>query len=207
MSEAIIGLLGVVVGTLIAGFKEWWFYRAERKTHAHYLAIRIVCVLDEYLEQCIAIASDDGEYRSNGTLRPSVEKSGPPVYPKDIDWKSIDHKLMYKALSLPNKVLAADRSIGLAADIASPPEYDEVFEERHIQYSRIGLLTLEIIKGFRARYGIEELERGGFEYEDFFSEKITDTKVAKARSRQRAIRTFDEINKKTEAKRDAGPNS
>lgn len=91
--------------------------RATRK-NARYLAIRIVCVLDIYLEDCAEVVKDDGlsygQRNVAGSLEPQVKEPGVPVYPEDVDWKSINHELMYRVLSLPSEVKAAERLISFA---------------------------------------------------------------------------------------------
>ncbi|MBM0105831.1 hypothetical protein JM946_13910 [Steroidobacter sp. S1-65] len=128
ISVALIGLGGVVVGAfltpIIEAVKAWY---ASRK-HARYLAIRVVCILDQFIDACADVVADHGEEDEAGiyTYDPLPD---PPSFPDDVDWRSIDSKLMYEILSLPNKAESARRAIWNCARVTGPP-YDEVGTER-----------------------------------------------------------------------------
>ena len=147
MKEAI----ATIIGALIALGGTWFFSNRDIEKSARYLAIRVVCVFDKYLEDCVSVMKDDGlsygQRTPDGCLEPQVSSLGAPVLPNDVDWKSIDHNLMYAILSFPTDVDAADRHVAFIADmIASPPDYDEFFEERAFQYAQFGLRANELTK-------------------------------------------------------------
>jgi len=134
MSDSEIGFVGVIIGALIALagvfislIREWWKETQSTKKKAHYLAIRIVCILDQFITQC-ANATDD-EY---------VDNKGQPYwacgpipdiasFPDDIDWKTIDGDLRYEILSLPNKMDIAKQDIRGMSEFDIPP-YDNTNE-------------------------------------------------------------------------------
>lgn len=159
MSEAIFGLVGVVVGASITLIKEEWSSWRTRRRHARYLAIRVVCILDKYIGNCVEVVQDDGlccgQRDKDGCLTPQVSLPAPPVFPEDVDWKSIDHELMYRLLALPNDAEVANCAIGfISSEVASPPDYEEAFEERHDRYVKLGLKAAEIADEIRQAYGI-----------------------------------------------------
>lgn len=96
MLEAIFGLIGVFVGSAISWFQTFWNNKQAAAKNARYLAIRVVCILDKFLEDCIEVVKDDGlsygQRSAEGELRPQVNTPTPPVFPEDVDWKSIDHE-------------------------------------------------------------------------------------------------------------------
>ena len=145
--EAVIGLVGVIVGASITWMQTWWTHKQEQEKSANYLAIRVVNTLRQYLYKCWLVAEDDGlsqgERDPDGCLVPQAKDPGPIHYPEDIDWKSIDSKLAYQLLTLPQMAESAERAIAGSIEFGSgPPDYEEVFEERHLQYSMIGLKVL-----------------------------------------------------------------
>jgi hypothetical protein len=161
MTEALFGLLGVVVGSLIPWIKEVWSERRLRSRHARYLAMRIVCTLDQYVDRCIEVVQDDGlccgQRNQDGCLEPQVLLPAPPVYPDDVDWKCIDHELMYSLLALPNEAEEKNRYISfVSSEIAFPPDYEEAFEARQYEYSVLGLSALELAQRLRLTYKIPE---------------------------------------------------
>ena len=61
MTEALFGFLGVIVGAFVPWLQSMLESRRTRQRDAQYLAIRLVCVLDKFLEDCAAAAADEGE--------------------------------------------------------------------------------------------------------------------------------------------------
>ena len=165
MSEAVIGLIGVVVGALITGASEFWKERRARKKNAEYLAIRIVSLLDRYVEGCTEVAGDDalcqGQPDKDGCRRVQVEVPELHFQSIDVDWRSIPATLMYQILSFPNKIDAANHRIhGEFEYASSPPDYEEGFQERRYQYALLGLAASGMADELRTRYGIPAREYG-----------------------------------------------
>jgi hypothetical protein len=163
MSAAIIGLLGVILGSVITVAKDWVAYIFGRKSNGRYAAVRIISVLDEYVQKCVAVVSDDGtaEGRPAGRTEhgeeyydPQVECPEPPVFASDIDWKSISFKLMHRALTLPNTARETDRYIHASAENLSPADYDELIEARQEGYASLGLEALAIVRELRKEFGL-----------------------------------------------------
>lgn len=154
MKEAVLTILGA----LIALGGTWFFTSRDTEKAARYLAIRVVCVLDKFMEDCLAVVKDDGlSYGSPnkyGCLEPQIKSPGAPVFPDDVDWKSIDPELMYKILSLPSNVEAGDNAIAFSWDIAGPPDYDEYFDTRAFWYGCCGMTAYKLIQELSRKYGI-----------------------------------------------------
>jgi hypothetical protein len=164
MTEAAFGLAGVIVGAFLAWFQAAWSDRRTRERHARYLAIRVVCVLDRYLESCAEVAIDDGlcegQPNAEGFLEPQVSLPPPPAFSDDMDWKSIPHELMYRLLSLPSEAEVANRMIAGAAEHDTPPDYASFFEERQYQYAKLGLRAFKLTDEIRKAYAIPGRECG-----------------------------------------------
>ncbi|MDO9461865.1 MAG: hypothetical protein Q7N95_17350, partial [Alphaproteobacteria bacterium] len=135
---------------------------AERERHARYLAIRVVCVLDPFVSECCNIAQDSGMPDHEGTYHPRFDD---PVisFPDDVDWRSITPNLMYRILGFRNEIDVAQQSIAFVGDeIAFPPDYDDYFEERVIQYGQLGLTALALANDLRNSYGIPMQDYGNW---------------------------------------------
>jgi hypothetical protein len=158
MTEAIFGLIGVVIGSALTWLQTYWINKRTDSKNARYLAIRIICILDKYVEDCADVIKDDGlsfgERDKDGCLKPQVKAPGPPVFPDDVDWKAIDPDLMYILLSMPSEVEAGDRMIKFTENIAGPPDYEEWFEERRFYYSHFGLTAHRLSGELSSKYKV-----------------------------------------------------
>lgn len=158
MTEAIFGLIGVLIGSGISWLQAYWSTKQTSEKNARYLAIRVVCILDMYLESCSEVIRDDGlsygQRTSEGYLTPQVEAPGPPIFLDDVDWKSIDHELMYKILSLPTEVEAGDRIIKSTLEFASPPDFEDWFNERKFYYCQFGLIASKLSEELSTKYKV-----------------------------------------------------
>jgi len=180
-SDAVFGLLGVLVGAGLTIGKDVWAHFANQKRVARYLAIRVVCILDKYVEKCVEVVLDDGlsygQRDEQGCLSPQVKTPPPPDFPIDVDWKSIPPSLMYELLALPNEAESANGAIRFSWDIAGPPDFDEYFEERALRYSDLGLKAADIASRLRKRYDIPALDLGDWKPVERLTEEKT--KLAK----------------------------
>lgn len=165
LSEGVIGLVGVVIGALLTplliGAKECWVARASRRKNAQYLAVRVVSLLDGFLEKCADVVGDDGlshnQREPDGLKSPQVSTPQLDFDSLKVDWRSIPPGLMYEVLSLPNRATAANQRIhGIFEYNYDPPDFDEFFEERQIQFGEIGLLAASLADRLRAMYGVPD---------------------------------------------------
>lgn len=60
MNDAVIGFIGVVVGAILSGGKDFIAAKLARKQNAEYLAIRAVVAMDQFIEGCASVVGDDG---------------------------------------------------------------------------------------------------------------------------------------------------
>lgn len=160
MTEGIFGLLGVLIGSFITWYQNSRSQKNEAEKNARYLAIRIVCVLDRYLQECVDVVKDDGldcgQRMPDGCLKPQVKIPSPPIYPDDVDWKSINPELMFKLLSFPSEIEEGNKMINFAGEIAGPPDYEEWFVERKVFYSKFGLIAFKMSEELADRYHIKK---------------------------------------------------
>ena len=175
MTEAIFGLIGVLVGSGISWFQSYWTTNKEAEKNARYLAIRVVCILDKYMEDCANVVKDDGLYEgqrsSEGCLVSQVDIPSAPNYPKDVDWKSIDPDLMFDLLSFPSEIEDGNRIISAATIIAYPPDYLDWFDERKFYYCQFGLIAHKLSNDLSKKYGIKKKKYNDWNpVEDFSTE-------------------------------------
>jgi len=153
-------------GAGIAFINYWLGLRKDRRLKeddlgraGNYLAIRVVCLLDAFVDGCVNVALDNGRLGPSGEKEP--EHAAPKLeYPTDVDWKTIKSDLMYQALALPNGVSAAMESIASASEFTMAPDHEEYFEARSIAFGEIGLKAIGLANDFRAAYGIPQRELG-----------------------------------------------
>jgi hypothetical protein len=174
MIEALIGLVGVVIGSGITIWKDVWNSKLERRRDGSFSAIRLICILEDYADKCISIVGDDGTAygRPAGRTKDGEEyyeaqetSPEPPVFPDDIAWRSITEPLMHRALALPNVARSTDRHISAASENASPPFYDKFFETRQEGYARLGLEALNIADDLRQQFGVSAMGRAKLSFD------------------------------------------
>lgn len=140
MDKFLIGLIGVVVGSALTVLREYFSEWRARRANARYLAVRLTCLLENFIGECFDVACDDGQYDERGCLCPKV--SAPKLNFDDIDgkWQSLPFDLMYEILNLPNNLNSSNEQISLAivyGDCA--PDYVDFYNERKYQFSVLGL--------------------------------------------------------------------
>ncbi|MFA5985534.1 MAG: hypothetical protein WC782_16065 [Methylococcaceae bacterium] len=158
MTSAIFGLIGVLLGSILAGAKEWWFQRRNNSKDAAYLAVQVVGLLDRYVLSCSSVAEDNGLNRGEPDERGCrTTQTEPLQFRPDslkVEWRSIPVDLMYDILDLPYKALVAEEMVAAAGANSDPPDYEDFFEERQLQYARLGLLAAQLASRLRAHVGL-----------------------------------------------------
>ena len=187
MSAAIMGLVGVVLGSFLSSFKDMVAHFFKQRSNGRYAAVLIITLLDEYAQKCVSVVSDDGtcEGRPAGTTEQGEEycvaqvtRPEVPTFPDDVDWRSISFKLMYRILSLPKTARTTDRFIDVSGENSFPPDYDEWFDARQEGYAHLGLEALNLIKELRKEFSLPETPLKfwdwGWDSEKFFQGKLSD---------------------------------
>jgi hypothetical protein len=159
----LFGFSGVVLGSMVSAIfavlKDVYADSRSKKKEAEYLAIRMVCIFDSFVEGCASVAHDDGmshgQRDHDGFATFQVIAPELDIQLEDVNWKSLPPELMYEALYFPNLVKDAESYInGTAEFVATAPYFTEAFEERRIQYVRLGLAADELVVKLRAKYKI-----------------------------------------------------
>lgn len=198
---SVIGTLGVTyVNHRLALLKDREMRREELDKHARYLAIRVVCKLDPFISECCDVVSDDGLSDHEGITRPRV--ADPTIsIPQDVDWRSIRPDLMYRILGLPNEIDVARHSIEfVATEIAGPPDHEEYFEERIIQYGQLGLAALALADEIRETYGIPQRNYANWRPKDLLGKALAETTRARDQSRAQQVASIEEATERPNTK-------
>ena len=145
---------------LLLGQILWPIIRDWRSTNrdATYLAIRVVCVLDKFVEDCASTAIDDGEENEKGESIARVTAPDPATYPTDVNWKSINNTLMYKLLSLPASTERAANYVQNSTEDSFGPDYAKWFEARTESYADLGLQADALSRELRKQYKLPAVE-------------------------------------------------
>lgn len=179
MESAIFGLVGVVIGALLTVAKEWWFQRRKTLKDIEYLSIQVTCELERFASSCTDVASDDGSAfgqpgGEGGYYK--IQVKAPVFDPKlfDVEWKSLPATLMYQVLNFPYKAETANQSIcAIFEHVASPPEFQEGFEERQLQYACLGITALKLAAQLRTLAGLPPREVSEWNPESYLINKKT----------------------------------
>ena len=199
MIEAIFGIIGDVVGSFLTIAKDSFASWRQRKREGSYSAIRLICILHEYADQCVDVVEDDGTIHGEPSGRTEsgeecyfvqVRPPTPPEYPDDIEWRSLHESLMHQILGLPNKARATNRYIDrIFAYVADPPGYEEGFQARKEGYARLGHDALHLVEQLSVEYEIPAKHMAGlgddWDTRNFFAEKISFFDEQRTKARQR----------------------
>lgn len=128
---------------------------------------------------------------------PQVKTPSTPVYPEDVDWKSIDHELMYKILSLPSEVDDTKGIKDFTADISCPPDYVEWFDERAYWFSQFGLAAHQLAKELCSKYGIKRKKYNSWDPVEDLAKKLSVLQDG----RQHRISNYEDIVREVLGKR------
>lgn len=174
MIEAIIGLVGVVIGGFLTGFKDWVASHLSKKARKKYLATRVVSMLEIFVDNCALVLTDDGticgQPDKDGLYYPQIKTPTFEPLLLDVDWLSIDANLMHKILYLPNEVYMANSKIRNLWD--HEPHHPDFFPERYYQYSKLAIKANGIIEELCKEAAIKVSEEHNWFDADLFEEKL-----------------------------------
>lgn len=153
--EILIGFGGVVLGALLTLMREFWSESRSRKCRASYLAVRVVGLLERFIDGCVDVVSDNGYEDEQGCLHPAKPCPRIEFDSLEVDWQSLPFDLMYEIINFPSSVADSDSHINAVIEyVAFPPDYNEFFEEREFQYSKLGLIAHDLATTLRETYGM-----------------------------------------------------
>lgn len=179
IEKLIILIVGSCLGFSFAILKDWINENKRLKSEQYYLAIVVTAYLENFLSKCSEVVCDNGKKDAEGYRRITVEQ--PELSPIDLDvnWKSLDEKLLYDLLMIPEKVNDAKLKISEVIEYNyDPPDFDEIFDERKLQYSKVGLLICSLIERLRNTCNLPEKEASKWSLEQVFNEAKTEVETS-----------------------------
>ena len=197
MSEAVIGFVGVIIGALLAPVIDLIRSWRSAKKNARYLAIRIICILDEFVGKCVEVVGDDGDRNNEGYYVYSSKLPEIESFPENLEWKSIHHKMMYRILILPSKIKDAFNSIDFACDHYISAPYDDLGPERQFEFAVLGLYAANIARDLRKAYGVPDEENSernpDWDVFKFLQEKKNKIEASRKSSDEASVKLFGEL--------------
>lgn len=141
VATGVFGLAGVVVGGSMQAVREWLADRRRR----HYHAVRVVCTLDKFVADCAAAVGQERQAEEN-PLSPWPQDL---EFPADIDWRLLDENLVYRALTLPSRVVGAASVVSFAGEWAVDERDPEYLGAVSQQYTPLGIDAAELADKLR----------------------------------------------------------
>lgn len=170
-------IVGAILGAFLTVVRDIWKEYRGKSSEAKFLAIQAVCLIDKFMEDSLKIAADDGlregRLTHEGYKEAQVEEPAFEPYTLEVNWTSIDPTIMYNILALPSRVQSAQQQINFAAENGDgAPYFDDAFDERQLQFSRLAKSAFNIAKSLRTKYEIPERDDFDWDPLDFINKKI-----------------------------------
>jgi hypothetical protein len=200
LAPAISGLIGVGLGSVLAILKESWFSRRTDVRDARFLAVQVVGRLDRYVFACSEVTTDDGlsqgQRNEHGYCVAQVK---PPEFSPEtlsVEWRSLPGDLLYEILDLPYKAEVASHIVEGASENAHPPDFDDYFEERQLQYASLGLQAAVIAGRLRRHAKLPERSTAHWDPIAWMNDKKSKIEATRA---ERAMKWEQEFAKPSDA--------
>ena len=143
--EVVSTLTGVVLGAAITIWFDEWRYRRNKKRQTVYLSIRVICMLEDFVAGCAAVAKDDGEPDKDDCLLPQIKLPSIDFSSLDVDWQVLSLDLMSRILNLPSRAEKSKRIIEHKFEYDFAPFYREAYIDRQLKFTELGLDGCELI--------------------------------------------------------------
>ncbi|MBX5160421.1 hypothetical protein HJB89_25385 [Rhizobium sp. NZLR8] len=169
----VVALVGGIVVWGLTWLKEVTMAKRNRHTEAEVLAFSLASELDRLVSACYEVVNDPQEEdRETGYWEPTVD-TPKLTWGSDLKWSSFPRSLQYRIRALPNKIDAAVKSCAAEGEYGDgPPDFSDYFREREFRFSWIGLEASALRFELSKNYGVEYLDRGSWDPDDSFKEKI-----------------------------------
>jgi len=133
------GLLGVLLGSSIAAATKWVEHAVTARRDARYLATVLSVQLERLVIACSEVAMDVGELDAHGNMSPRVQAPELRLESIQGNWRALPAELMHAVHLLPYKLDLASAVASAAYENDMPPDWDDFYESRQLEYARVGL--------------------------------------------------------------------
>ena len=170
---AVIPLIGVVLGFILALSKDIWNEKRKKKVSSRYLAELVAPKLDEFATACIDVVWDDGDgigLNEDGSLHKTTDDPEFGVTGLDVNWLALPSDLMISIrVIFPTEIQTAnDRINDVFKYHRILPNSLETFEERQYLYASLALSAIDLSKQLRAISEMPNIADGVERLIDFF---------------------------------------
>lgn len=140
-------LAGTILGAGLVWIGEWAKSYYKRKQNAHYLSVRLIPILEQFLDGCYEVAYDDGTaegqpagYSKEGQFSYYVPQADVPEFnlPNDVDWQSIDKKLVESIMTIPTEMHRIEKRLGSDPDLWHGDQSEGIYA-RQVDYSKFSI--------------------------------------------------------------------
>lgn len=190
-------ITGGLFGAGLVWFGEIVRAKYKKSKNAHYLAVRFIPILEQFLDSSYAVAFDDGTSQGmpaggDGTYE-SQRKEPILKLPTDVDWKSIDKKLLERIMQISSDLYLVNKTLEGEAEFADPP-YSEFMSIRQYQYAKFSIKCDDVLKDIRTITSIPSKE-----YPEWWNprekclEKISRFEEIQKKKEEANAKTWDKI--------------
>lgn len=155
---ALIGAAGALLGIAISFGRDWYGQKLKDGQQRNFVALRIAAELDDFAIRCTLAAGDHGQ--------PEIQQCGQeeyvPEYPSpdfqldysSYDWRLLPKDLLMRILELPHLTKRAHVYLSEVIEYGNdPPYHQEYFNERSLQFGRLGLKAAQVARDLRLKVG------------------------------------------------------
>lgn len=139
MDSGTAGLVGVFLGAVIAAATKWVEHKFASGRDARYLATVLSVQLERLVIACAEVATDCGEPDAQGNMSPRVQAPELRLELIQGNWRALSPELMHAVHLLPYKLDLASAAASAAYENDMPPDWDDFYETRQLEYARVGL--------------------------------------------------------------------
>lgn len=202
MSEGWFALGGVFLGAILTVLIDWLKERKAQSKNAHYLVIRLIPILDQYLDSCLDVVGDDGTAYGQPTGKDGCYEEQKPTpaklaLPDDVEWKSIKQDLLKKIMLLPNEAYLVERAVQNEIDEPNADsDYGGVIAVRRYQYAHLSIKCYDLLQELRKKYNIEaRLYPNEWDPRDYCNNYIKTFEEIQQRRAEANAKTWNEMTK------------
>lgn len=155
---AVIGAVAALLGTAMSFGRDWYGQKLKDGQQRTFVALRIAAELDDFAIRCALVGEDHGtpEVQQHGQEE-HVPEYQPPKFQLDYssyDWRLLPKDLLMRVLELPHLTKRAHAYlVAVNEHTSDPPFHKEYYNERSLQFGRLGLKAAAAARDLRLRVG------------------------------------------------------